>query len=121
MKVSTERISTAFPLSARSVAAVAGIVPFGLDLDGDVVDAETVVERAADLGEEAFAVAALGGHNVGGERLAAAGDRPDVEVVDPAHVGDGEDGPAHLVDVDVARRRLHEDAERLFDQRPRGP
>src|SRR3954468_24218153 len=89
--------------SARSVAAVAGAVPLGLDLNGDVVDAEPVVERVADLGEEALRALALPGHDMGGERLAAAGDRPDVEGVHLAHVGDRQDGEAHLVDVDVAR------------------
>src|ERR1700732_4819110 len=63
----------------RSAAPVPALVL--LELHGDVLDAEAVRQGDAHLLERRAARARLPHHEVRRERLAATGDRPDVEIV----------------------------------------
>ena len=58
-----------------------------LDLDGDVVNAETLMEHLANLGEQLGMAAAVLDDHVGGKGVQAGGDGPDVQVVDAADAG----------------------------------
>src|SRR5439155_4905917 len=100
-------------------------VVLALELDGGVLDGESIAQDGLGLGEDlvvAATVRALAGHHdVAGERDQPAGDGPDVEVVhrgDARHLGDGRRDLAHR---DMPGGPLEEDVQCLAAEPDRAP
>src|SRR4029453_12442985 len=102
------------------VAAPVFTSTLAFELNRAVRDRELLRDELADVAEDRVAVAVLD-VGVGGKRLEAAGDGPDVEVVHADHSRDARDGGFDRADVDVGRRGLHQDVDRIAHQGPRGP
>src|SRR5690606_237059 len=89
-----------------------------LELDRDVPDPESLVEAFVDLAQDALVLREVLDHGVAAHGEVAAGDGPDVEVVDVGDARDLVDRLADLVQIDVRRDGLQEDVHGLPDELP---
>src|SRR5690242_18748857 len=100
-------------------------VLLALELDGGVLDGEPVFQERAGVGEDLVVAAAAGrlasDHDVAGERDEAAGDGPDVQVVDGGDPRDCGERRRDLGDGDVAGGAFEEDVHRLAAEADRAP
>src|SRR5690606_27636158 len=96
----------------------AGDVGGRLHLQGGVADAVAGLHDLLRPVENGVGLAVLGDHQVGGRHLHVRRQRPHVEVVDVDHAGDALQVGPQTLQVDVGRRRLHEDAEAAGGEAP---
>ena len=94
-----------------------------LDLERRVVDGEVRRHAAAELVEQrpdaALLEALVGDRDVRGQHRHAAGDRPGVQVVHVDDAGHATEVLAHVLEIQVRRRRLEQHVDRLAQQPPR--
>src|SRR3970282_1907645 len=90
----------------------------GIELDGDVGDAEGLVHAVVDLGEDAAVVVEVGDAGVAAHGEEAAGESPEVEVADAFDAGDRADRAVDGIEVDVSGGRLEQDVGGFADEAP---
>ena len=78
-----------------------------------MLDREVAGETALQIVEHRLVIGVGRDDDVRREHVHAAGDRPDVQIVELAHTGARRDVPADLVDLDIARRGLEQHVECL--------
>src|SRR5215471_4176295 len=96
------------------------LVQAGLDLDGCVMDAESVLERVTRIVQQAVVEAGVRPHQVHGEGGLGGAHGPDVQVV---HLGDARQARQiglHRVAVDPGRNGVDREVERIAGQTPGG-
>jgi hypothetical protein len=98
------------------VGSLAGWVK--VDLDGRVPDAESITEHLVRTTQEAFVSLNSWTDHVRRQCHKAARDCPDVKVVDSHDMWKFQQRRAHLIDIDVTRRILHQHCDRLPNERP---
>ena len=81
-----------------------------LDLPGGVLDSEAVVQQLFEVTPRPVAVLVRSDEDICGECGEAAGDFPDVQVVDLADVGDAGHGASDGLGVDAFGSSSEEDA-----------
>src|SRR5208337_3957202 len=90
-----------------------------LHLEGRMLDVVALAQQAVDLVDEPIAglESAIVAHpDMGGEEPHPGGDRPDMEVVDAFHSGYPRDVVDQSIQIEIARRRLHQDVRGLAQQ-----